>query len=103
MKKNSLIANSFGQRRLMADPELAPRTCKAFRDWRNVNGKPSRSHDAAHLGDGASYPIIRLFPRILRSGKPGPVDPIAKRVDRQANVLPLPPRPHGRARRNRGF
>lgn len=101
----SMIANALGKnRRLFADPDLAPRTCKAFRDWRNVHGKPSRIHDAAHLGDGASYPIIRLFPRILRSGNTSRVDPIAKRVDKEpAAVLPLVSRKHGRNRRNPGF
>lgn len=86
----SLIATAVGVRRLFADPELAPKTCGAIRDWRTVHGTPSRSQQAAHLGDAASYPIVRLFPRILRSdagsGKPGPVsDPVAELVD---NVPP---------------
>lgn len=78
----SMIANKFGVRRLFADPETAPKSCKAIREWKTINGKPSRSQDVAHLGDGISYPLIRLFPRILRSGKPGPMDPVTQRVDR---------------------
>lgn len=55
------------RRRLFLDPERCPKTCKSIREWPTVNGKPSRSHEAAHLGDGASYPICRLFPRLMRS------------------------------------
>lgn len=78
----SLICSGSGVRRLYADPELAPKTCGAIRDWRTVHGKPSRTQESAHLGDGASYPIVRLFPRRLRSGKPGGVDPVAQAVDK---------------------
>lgn len=79
----SMICNKMGVRRLFADPELAPKSCKAIREWKTVNGKPSRSQDVAHLGDGISYPLIRLFPRILRSGNTGgPMDHVAARVDR---------------------
>ncbi len=81
----SMIASGTGRRRLYADPDAAPRTCKAIREWRTVNGSPSRSQEVAHLGDGASYPIVRLFPRVLRSGKPGGVDPVQQRVDNPAN------------------
>ncbi len=83
----SMIANKLGVRRLFADPDLAPKCCHAIHEWKVVNGKPSRSMDVCHLGDGISYPLIRLFPRILRSGKPshmapGAPDPVVARVDR---------------------
>lgn len=79
----SMICTKMGVRRLFADPDLAPKSCKAIREWKTVHGKPSRIQDVAHLGDGISYPLIRLFPRILRSGNTGgPMDPIASRVDR---------------------
>lgn len=101
----SLICSKLGVRRLFADPETAPRSCKAIHEWKTVNGKPSRSQDVAHLGDGISYPLIRLFPRILRDDKPGSVDLVAARVDR-----PTPdagdrflgrPEPSGRGKRGR--
>lgn len=91
------------KRRLFLDPDRCPKTCKAVREWPTVNGKPSRIHPAAHLGDALSYPIIRIFPRILRSGKPGGVDPVTKRVDREQAALPslLGPPPTARSRRDR--
>jgi hypothetical protein len=64
----SLVCNVDKVRRLFIDPERCPKTCKAMREWPTVHGKPSRTHEAAHLGDGTSYPIIRVFPRIQRSG-----------------------------------
>lgn len=75
------IAFTDGERRLFADPKRAPYTCKAIREWKHVNGTPSRSQDVAHQGDGASYPIVRLFPRRLRSEKPGGMDPVVSAVD----------------------
>lgn len=83
----SMIANKLGTRRLFADHDSAPLCCQAIREWKVVNGKPSRTMDVCHLGDGISYPLIRLFPRILRSGKPshmapGAPDPVVSRVDR---------------------
>lgn len=78
----SMICSKMGVRRLFADPDLAPKSCKAIREWKTVHGKPSRIQDVAHLGDGISYPLIRLFPRILRSGNTGAMDPITSRVDR---------------------
>jgi len=69
----SLIENADLKRRLFLDPDRCPRTCKAIREWPTVHGKPSRTHEAAHLGDAASYPIVRLFPRIYRSGTTPPV------------------------------
>jgi hypothetical protein len=78
----SMICNVLGERRLFADPVKAPKTCAAIRDWRVLHGKPNRTQYEAHLGDGASYPMIRLFPRRMRSGNPRVVnDPIAERVD----------------------
>jgi hypothetical protein len=66
----SMIATLAGVRRLFADPAKAPKTCEAIRDWRTKHGAPSRTSVHAHLGDGVTYPIIRLFPRRLRaSGK----------------------------------
>lgn len=70
-----------GLRRLFADPDRAPKTCEAIRDWRTLHGLPHRQQEAAHLGDAASYPISRLFPRRLKAGKTGEVDPVAARVD----------------------
>jgi hypothetical protein len=103
----SMIASGVGRRRLFADPDLAPKTCAAIREWRVVHGTPSRTQDAAHLGDGASYPMSRLFPRVLRSAKPGQVDPVVERVDNAANpaanapIRILPPN-RGPARSRRG-
>ena len=103
----SMIATKMGVRRLFADPELAPKSCKAIREWKTVNGKPSRIQDVAHLGDGISYPLIRLFPRILRSGNTGPGDPVAQRVDRPADrsedFFGAPPAARGKHRRNYGL
>jgi hypothetical protein len=65
----SMIETADSRRRLFLDPEMCPRTSKSIREWPVINGKPSRKHEAAHLGDGASYPIVRLFPRKLRSAK----------------------------------
>lgn len=103
----SLIASGVGRRRLFADPDRAPKTCAAIREWRTVNGAPSRSQNVAHLGDGASYPIVRLFPRAMRSGKPGGVDPVAQSVDNPANLaaaapLRIVPPTRGPARGRRG-
>lgn len=70
-----------GVRRLFADPKKAKFTCKAIREWKHVNGTPSRTQDVAHQADGVSYPIVRLFPRRLRSEKPGGMDPVAAKVD----------------------
>lgn len=70
------------RRRLFMDPDRCPKTCKSLREWPTVHGKPSRTHEAAHLGDSASYPIVRLFPRLMRSSNTGPGgDHIARRVD----------------------
>jgi hypothetical protein len=110
----SMICSGFGERRLFADPLKAPKSCAAIRDWRTKHGMPSRTQEAAHIGDGASYPIIRLFPRRLRSaGKstnPRDVqDPVASRVD---NVIAMParasdlrilPQARGRGSRTRGL
>lgn len=103
----SMICSKIGVRRLFADPDLAPKSCKAIHGWKTVNGKPSRSQDVAHLGDGISYPLIRLFPRILREDKPGHVDPVTQRVDRPdaGDVFfgRPPPQSRGRNRRNHGL
>lgn len=89
----SMIETAARRRRLFMDPDRCPLTCKSIREWPTVHGKPSRVHEAAHLGDAASYPLVRLFPRILRSGKPGGVDSVTQRVD-NADRLP-PPAPSG--------
>lgn len=97
----SMIESYSGRRRLFMDPDRCPRTCKSIREWPTVHGKPSRTHEAAHLGDGASYPVVRLFPRKLRSEKPGLVDPIIERVDvpmAKPKFLGPPP---GRTRKGR--
>lgn len=90
----SMVRTRDGVCRLFADPTLAPKTCHAIREWKSKHGTPSRTQDVAHLGDGVSYPIVRLFPRRLRegskSGNPAAVnDPIAQRVD---NVIAMPAR-----------
>jgi len=97
----SMISTASGKRRLFADRDQAPMCCKSIRDWPTVHGKPSRSHEAAHLGDASSYPIVRLFPRILRSDKPGADDPIVQRVDRMDHRPKFlgPPPAAGRPRR----
>jgi hypothetical protein len=84
----SMICTRTGVRRLFADPKTAPKACKAIREWKTLHGSPSRTQHEAHLGDGVSYPIVRLFPRVLRSTKPGHVDPIAARVDNASSDAP---------------
>lgn len=98
----SMVCQGPLTRRLFADPDEAPRSCKAIRDLREVHGRPSKAQPEIHMFDGMSYPIVRLFPRILRSGNTGPEDPVTKRVDRpdpQADVgvyaNPRPPRKRG--------
>lgn len=110
----SMICSGVGNRRLFADPVAAPKTCHAIRDWRVKHGQPSRTQDVAHLGDGASYPIVRLFPRRLRSKEKstnhGPVKdavtskvdlPIAQVATNELRILPSSPR--GRPSRTRGL
>ena len=63
----SMISSKSGRRRLFADPDEAPNTVQAIREWRTVNGTASRTQHEAHLGDATSYPLFRFFPRILRS------------------------------------
>lgn len=100
----SMICNSAGKRRLFIDRDRAPRTCAAIRDWRTTHGKPSRTQDVAHLGDGVSYPLIRLFPRILRSGNTTGMDPVSQRVDRDpGNTWTAPPSAPRRGQRGRGL
>lgn len=109
----SMICTGVGVRRLFADPLKAPKTCAAFRDWRTKHGAPSRTSEHAHLGDGASYPIIRLFPRRLRKSEKSAnhaavQDPVASRVDRPlaavaTNELRILPPPRGRPSRTRGL
>lgn len=86
----SMIATGTGVRRLFADPDKAPRTCNAIREWKTVHGVASRTQDVAHLGDGASYPIVRLFPRVLRSdrisGNRRAVTPDANPIERAAVI-----------------
>jgi hypothetical protein len=99
----SMIETAAKVRRLFLDPDRCPKTAKAIREWPTVHGKPSRIHEAAHLGDAASYPVVRLFPRKLRSEKPGQVDPIVERIDIPV-VKPkfLGPPPRSRSPRDRG-
>lgn len=91
----SMIESATRRRRLFLDPDRCPMTCKSIREWPTVHGKPSRVHEAAHLGDAASYPLVRLFPRILRSGKPGGVDNVTQRVDQDPSAPPRRPRGFG--------
>jgi hypothetical protein len=105
----SMIESAAKVRRFFLDPERCPKTAKSIREWPTVHGQPSRTHEAAHLGDGASYPVIRLFPRILRSEKPGQVDKIVERVDEPLRrpkgfgAPPAPQRSRGPRDRNRGL
>jgi hypothetical protein len=101
----SLICKGKGKharRRLFMDPDRCPQTCKAIREWPTVHGKPSRVHPAAHLGDATSYPIVRIFPRILRSEKPGSVPTLIDRIEvplpRPKNFGAPPRAPHPRDR-----
>lgn len=91
----SLIATKTGARRLFCDTDLAPRTAEAIRDWRTKHGTPSRTQTVAHLGDGASYPIVRFFPRRLRSGdkstNPRDVNDLADRIDGPRATDPAAP------------
>jgi hypothetical protein len=59
----SMINSKSGRRRLFADPERAPRSCQAIREWKFKHGIASRTQYEAHLGDGISYVINRFFPR----------------------------------------
>ena len=96
----SMIESAAKVRRYFLDPDRCPKTAKSIREWPTVHGKPSRVHAAAHLGDGASYPVVRLFPRLLRSEKPGQVDPIVERIDvPMAKPKFLGPPPSTRTRR----
>jgi hypothetical protein len=103
----SMICSKVGTRRLFCDPEAAQKSCKAIREWKTINGKPSRIQDVAHLGDGISYPLIRLFPRILRSGNTPGMDPVTQRVDRQTDAAGEffggPSTRRGKVRRNYGL
>lgn len=105
----SMIESGLGKkkrRRLFMDPDRCPKTCKSIREWPNVHGKPSRIHEAAHLGDGTSYPIVRIFPRILRSEKPGPVPTVKERVELpppRHKFLGPPPRARNPRDRDRGL
>lgn len=102
----SLIETADHNRRLFLDPDRCPKTVKAIREWPTTNGRPSRTHEAAHLGDGASYPIVRLFPRKLKSGmnsvsmdKPISETRFAAGAARAASL----PRPRLRGRPARGL
>ncbi len=103
----SMIESANKVRRYFLDPDRCPKTAKSVREWPTVHGKPSRTHEAAHLGDGASYPVVRLFPRMLRSEKPGQVDPIVERVDmpmaKPKFLGPPPEARRGRRGRDRGL
>lgn len=96
----SMIQTASGDRRLFLDPDRCPKTLKSLREWPTVNGKPSRTHEAAHLGDGLSYPIVRLFPRKLKSGmnsvsmeKPASDPQFAARAEGAPRRPRLPRRP----------
>ena len=76
----SLIKPMMGPRRFFCDPARAPKCAQSIRDWKTVNGRPRRSQWESHLGDASSYPIVRLFPRIMRSDNPADVT-VKSRVD----------------------
>jgi hypothetical protein len=59
----SMINSKERGRRLFADPKLAAQSCKAIREWKTQRGSVHRTQYEAHLGDGISYVINRLFPR----------------------------------------
>lgn len=89
----SQICSSTQNRRLFMDPDLCPLTTKSIREWPTVHGKPSRTHEAAHLGDATSYAVVRLFPRIFRSGNTPPVAPKGNDVETVAKPSFLGPPP----------
>lgn len=90
----SMICSGTGVRRLFVDPDLAPKCCASIRDWRTVHGAPSRTQHEAHLGDASSYPIVRLFPRVLRSEarstNPGRVRPDTNSLDKATAITATP-------------
>lgn len=94
MRAFTSMIDADGRRRLFCDPAAAPKVCKAIRDWRTVNGAPSRTQHEAHLGDAASYPIIRFFPRVLRSSEsasnPRAMDKGVSKVD-LVSAIPASP------------
>lgn len=102
------LIDSDGKHRLFLDPDRCPKTCKSIREWPTVNGKPSRSHEAAHLGDAASYPVIRLFPRIQISDTTDEVDSVKQKLGRQPPLAEAseslgPPKPRHPRDRSRGL
>lgn len=57
-----------GKRHLFVTPEC-PRTARAMKLWANKSGVPHRKSEHAHLNDGWSYPVYRVFarPRVKKS------------------------------------
>jgi hypothetical protein len=82
----SMISTKTGHRRLFANSDAAPKTVNSIRDWRTLHGVPHRQQEAAHLGDAASYPIVRLFPRRRKDGNTAGVDTITERVDKPSSL-----------------
>lgn len=50
----------YGRRFFFVDPSCE-RTTKAARTWPRKGGVPHRTHKAAHIADGITYPMHRLF------------------------------------------
>lgn len=68
---NGLMKNASGKRRVFCDPELLLLT-QALKLWENRNGFPYRRSEYAHLGDAATYPLWRFYPRRTKKAKPKP-------------------------------
>jgi len=99
----SMIESASKRRRLFYDIDRCPKTAKSLREWPTVHGKPSRTHEAAHLGDAASYPIVRLFPRILRDERSNRMDPVIQRTERPDRRADSPLDTPRRGRAERGL
>jgi hypothetical protein len=83
-----MIATLAGVRRLFADPDEGAEDVRGDPRLATVHGAPSRTSVRAHLGDGVTYPIIRLFPRRLRASlvlatREAVSDPVAEKLDKQ--------------------
>ncbi len=59
---NSLMKTASGKRRLFSSPDLLQLNT-ALKNWENRSGVPYRRSIYAHLGDAATYPLWRFYPR----------------------------------------
>jgi hypothetical protein len=68
---NALMKNASGKRRLFSAPENLLLN-EALKLWENRNGVPYRRSVYAHLGDAATYPIWRFYPRRVKKQRSKP-------------------------------